>query len=123
MRWIVDAMNVIGTRPDGWWRDRDAAMARLVDRLERYSAATGDDVTVVFERKPNPPIRSTVIQIAHARKRGPDAADFEIVKIVEADANPKSIQVVTSDRWLGDRVSSLGATVFPSEPFRSRIDD
>ena len=122
MRWIVDAMNVIGTRPDGWWRDRDAAMARLVDRLERYSAETGDDVTVVFERKPRPPIRSTVIQIAHARKRGPDAADFEIVKIVEADANPRSIQVVTSDRWLGDRVSALGATVFPSEPFRSRID-
>ena len=123
MRWIVDAMNVIGTRPDGWWRDRDAAMARLVDRLERFSADSGDDVTVVFERKPNPPIRSTVIQIAHAAKRGPDAADFEIVRIVEADANPKSIQVVTSDRWLGDRVSSLGATVFPSEPFRSRIDD
>jgi len=123
MRWVVDAMNVIGTRPDGWWRDRDAAMARLVDRLERYSADTGDDVTVVFERKPNPPIRSTVIEIAHATKRGPDAADFEIVRIVEADANPKSIQVVTSDRWLGDRVSSLGATVFPSEPFRSRIDD
>ena len=88
MRWVVDAMNVIGTRPDGWWRDRDAAMARLVDRLERYSADTGDDITVVFERKPNPPIRSTVIQIAHARKRGPDAADFEIVRIVEADANP-----------------------------------
>ena len=123
MRWIVDAMNVIGTRPDGWWRDRDAAMARLVDRLERFSADSGDDVTVVFERKPNPPIRSTVIQIAHARKRGPDAADFEIVKIVEADANPRSIQVVTSDRWLGDRVSALGATVFPSEPFRSRIDE
>lgn len=123
MRWVVDAMNVIGTRPDGWWRDRDAAMARLVDRLERFSAHSGDDVTVVFERKPNPPIRSTVIQIAHARKRGPDAADFEIVKIVEADADPKSIQVVTSDRWLGDRVSALGATVFPAEPFRSRIDD
>ena len=123
MRWVVDAMNVIGTRPDGWWRDRDAAMARLVDRLERYCAETGDDVTVVFERKPNPPIRSTVVRIAHARKRGPDAADFEIVKIVEADPNPRSIQVVTSDRWLGDRVSALGATVFPSEPFRSRIDD
>jgi predicted RNA-binding protein with PIN domain len=123
MRWVVDAMNVIGTRPDGWWRDRDAAMARLVDRLERFSAHTGDDVTVVFERKPRPPIRSTVVEIAHARKSGPDAADFEIVKIVEADADPKSIQVVTSDRWLGDRVSALGATVFPSEPFRSRIDE
>ncbi len=123
MRWVVDAMNVIGTRPDGWWRDRDAAMARLVDRLERFSARSGDDVTVVFERKPRPPLRSTVIEITHATKRGPDAADFEIVKIVEADADPRSLQVVTSDRWLGDRVSALGATVFPAEPFRSRIDD
>jgi hypothetical protein len=35
-RWIVDAMNVIGTRPDGWWRDRHAAMVRLVDLLERW---------------------------------------------------------------------------------------
>lgn len=122
MRWIVDAMNVIGTRPDGWWRDRDAAMARLVDRLERYSAETGEDVLVMFERKPNPPLRSTVIEIAHATKRGPDAADFEIVKRVEADPAPRTIQVVTSDRWLGDRVSALGATVFPAEAFRNRID-
>ena len=51
MRWIVDGMNVIGTRPDGWWRDRDAAMARLVNELESYAAATGDDITVVFERR------------------------------------------------------------------------
>lgn len=122
MRWIVDAMNVIGTRPDGWWRDRDAAMARLVDLLERYVAETGEDVLVVFERKPSPPIRSTVIEIAHATKRGPDAADFEIVRRVEADEAPRTIQVVTSDRWLGDRVSALGATVFPSEMFRDRID-
>jgi hypothetical protein len=35
MRWYVDGMNVIGTRPDGWWRDRDAAMLHLVDLLER----------------------------------------------------------------------------------------
>ena len=39
MRWLVDGMNVIGTRPDGWWRDRDAAMLRLVDLLERWAAA------------------------------------------------------------------------------------
>ncbi|MGI8845946.1 MAG: NYN domain-containing protein [Thermoleophilaceae bacterium] len=122
MRWIVDAMNVIGTRPDGWWRDRDAAMARLVDLLERYVADTGEDVLVVFERRPNPVIRSTVIEIAHATKRGPDAADFEIVRRVEADPSPRAIQVVTSDRWLGDRVSALGATVFSSEAFRNRID-
>ena len=38
MRWLIDGMNVIGTRPDGWWRDRDAAMLRLVDRIERWAA-------------------------------------------------------------------------------------
>ena len=118
---MVDGMNVIGTRPDGWWRDRDAAMARLVDLLERFAAATGDDVTVVFERKPNPPLRSTVIEIAHAKKRGPDAADFEIVKRVKADARPALIQVVTSDRWLADAVSAEGAVVVSSAGFRDRL--
>jgi predicted RNA-binding protein with PIN domain len=123
VRFIVDGMNVIGTRPDGWWRDRDGAMAKLVDLLERFSAATGDDVTVVFERAPRPPLHSSVIEIAHAKRRGPDAADFEIVKIVEADSNPASIHVVTSDNWLADAVRAKGATVEPSEGFRMRLDD
>ena len=122
MRWMVDGMNVIGTRPDGWWRDRDAAMARLVDRLERFAAATGDDVTVVFERKPHPPLHSTVIEIAHAKKRGPDAADFEIARRVNEDAEPALIQVVTSDRWLADAVSAAGAMVVSSAGFRDRLE-
>lgn len=122
MHWIVDAMNVIGTRPDGWWRDRDAAMARLVDRLERYVAATGEDVTVVFERKPSGGLRSSLVDIAWATKRGPDAADFEIVKIVDAHDTPRSLTVVTSDRWLGDRVSAAGAAVVGADSFRTRID-
>ena len=70
MRWYVDGMNVIGTRPDGWWKDRDAAMLRLVDQLERWAASEGEDVVVVFERKPSPPIRSTVIEVAHAPAHG-----------------------------------------------------
>ena len=45
MRWIVDGMNVIGTRPDAWWKDRDAAMLKLVDMLERWAASDGEDVT------------------------------------------------------------------------------
>ncbi|HEY1359080.1 MAG TPA: NYN domain-containing protein [Thermoleophilaceae bacterium] len=122
MRWIVDGMNVIGSRPDGWWRDRDAAMARLVDLLERFAAETGDDVTVVFERKPRPPLKSTVIEIAHAPKPGRDAGDFEIARRVEADPQPGSINVVTSDRWLADRVSDAGATVLGSDGFRSRLE-
>src|SRR5690242_20378972 len=51
-RWIVDGMNVIGSRPDGWWRDRPAAMRALAERLGAYAAETGDEVTVVFDGKP-----------------------------------------------------------------------
>ena len=122
MRWLVDGMNVIGTRPDGWWRDRDAAMARLVDMLERFAAESGDEVTVVFERPPRPPLRSTVIEVAHAPKPGRDAADFEIARRVEGHDDPRSLQVVTSDRWLADRVNAAGAAVHPAEAFRSRIE-
>ena len=122
MRYLVDGMNVIGTRPDGWWKDRDAAMARLVDRLERWAAETGDDVTVVFERKPNPPLHSPVIEVAHAPKPRPNSADDEIVRRVRADPNPGSIRVVTSDNLLTDLVHGLGATVEPASSFRERID-
>jgi predicted RNA-binding protein with PIN domain len=122
MRLLVDGMNVIGSRADGWWRDRDAAMARLVDRLERWSAASGDEITVVFERKARPPIRSPVVEIASAPKPGPNAADDEIVRRVRADPDPNSIRVVTSDHVLGDLVRGLGATVEPAGSFRDRIE-
>lgn len=122
MRYVVDGMNVIGTRPDGWWKDRDAAMAHLVDRLERWSAATGAEVTVVFERKPNPPLHSPVIEVAHAPKPRPNSADDEILRRLRADPDPGSIRVVTSDNLLSHLAFGLGATVEPAAPFRDRID-
>ena len=122
MRWLVDGMNVIGTRPDAWWRDRHRAMVDLVDMLERWSAATGDDVVVVFEQPPSPPIASTVIEVAHAPKPRRDSADDEIVRRLGDEADPGSIRVVTSDHLLGDRVRAAGATVYPAEPFRSELE-
>ncbi|MBV9311977.1 MAG: NYN domain-containing protein [Solirubrobacterales bacterium] len=122
MLWLIDGMNVIGTRPDGWWRDRDAAMLRLVDLLERWAASDGEEVTVVFERQPRPPIRSTVIEVAHARKPKPNAADDEIVRRLRSLEHPAEVRVVTSDRWLADRASAAGATVMGAESFRSRIE-
>jgi predicted RNA-binding protein with PIN domain len=122
MRWLVDGMNVIGTRPDAWWKDRDAAMLKLVDLLERWAAADGEDVTVVFERPPRPPVRSTVIEVRHAPKPRPDAADDEIVRLLQDDGNPSAVRVVTSDRWLADRASAAGATVEGSRTFRSRLE-
>jgi|SRR6188472_1641909 predicted RNA-binding protein with PIN domain len=122
MRWLIDGMNVIGTRPDAWWRDRHGAMVRLVDLLERWVAASGEDVVVVFEAPPSPPISSTVVEVAHAPRPRPDSADDEIVRRLEAASEPQAIRVVTSDRWLADRVRAAGATVEPAESFRTRLE-
>jgi predicted RNA-binding protein with PIN domain len=122
MPWIVDGMNVIGSRPDGWWRDRHAAMVRLVDQLERWAAAAGEDVTVMFEGPPRPPINSSVIDVAHATKRGANAADHEIVRRIDAAPDPSSLHVVTSDRMLADQARARGAAVHPAESFRNEID-
>jgi predicted RNA-binding protein with PIN domain len=122
MRWLVDGMNVIGTRPDKWWKDRDAAMLKLVDQLERWAAAEGEDVTVVFERQPSPPIRSTVIDVAHAPKPKANAGDDEIVRRLKADDEPHAVRVVTSDRGLSERAYAAGATVEGSDSFRTRIE-
>ena len=115
-------MNVIGTRPDGWWKDRHGAMVRLVDMLERWAAGESDEVTVVFEKPPSPPISSPVIEVAHAPRARANAADDEIVRRVQREAEPAAIRVVTSDRWLADTVRARGATVEPAESFRSRLD-
>jgi len=123
MRWLIDGMNVIGSRPDGWWRDRDAAMLRLVDRLERWAAAEGEDVTVVFERRPSPPIRSTVVEIAHAPRPRADAADDELIRLLGQEPEPARVRVVTSDRWLADRAWALGASVEGTDTFRTRLEE
>jgi predicted RNA-binding protein with PIN domain len=122
MRWLVDGMNVIGTRPDAWWKDRHASMVRLVDLLERWSAECGEDVTVVFEQPPRPRIVSTVVEVAHAPRARRDAADDEIVRLLSADSEPATIRVVTSDHGLADRVHAAGATVESSESFRIQLD-
>jgi predicted RNA-binding protein with PIN domain len=123
MRWLIDGMNVIGTRPDAWWKDRHGAMVRLVDMLERWVAVSGEDVTVVFEKPPSPPIRSSVIAVTHAPRPRRDAADDEIVRLLLADPAPGTVRVVTSDLWLADRVHAAGASVEASAPFRALIED
>ncbi|VAZ76107.1 hypothetical protein LAUMK4_02837 [Mycobacterium persicum] len=119
-------MNVIGSRPDGWWKDRHGAMVALVGKLDRWAAdvrgARGHAVTVVFERPPSRPIRSSAVEVAYAPEAAANSADDEIVRLVQADAQPDAIAVVTSDKALTDRVRQLGATVYRAERFRSLID-
>jgi predicted RNA-binding protein with PIN domain len=122
VRWFVDGMNVIGTRPDAWWKDRHAAMIRLVHLLEKWVAVSGEDVIVVFEQPPRPRIASSVVEVTHAPRPRRDSADDEIVRRVLAEPAPSEVRVVTSDLWLVDRVHAAGATVEAADSFRARIE-
>lgn len=95
-------------------------MVRLIEQLERWSSADGRQVTVVFER----PVSkySTVINIAYAPEAAANSADDEIFRLVRADDQPTEITVVTSDVALADRVSELGASVYPAGKFRNLIE-
>lgn len=124
MRWLVDAANVIGSRPDGWWNNPDKASRRFIDELDAFVRATGDEVTAVFDRRlPGvEPGGHGAITVAFASRHGPNAADHEIVRIAEADPVPGTLRVVTSDRRLAERVRGLGASVTGSGTFRRQID-
>jgi predicted RNA-binding protein with PIN domain len=123
-RLLVDGMNLIGSRPDRWWNDRDGAVHRLVGELDRFAAATGEDVTVMFDRRPPDlaPGRHGAVGVAFASRRGRNAADHEIVAMVAADPDPGGYLVVTSDRKLAEQVRDLGARVEPSSRFRRWVD-
>ena len=121
-RWIVDAMNVIGSRPDGWWNDRRGAMRAFALAVDEQARATGKDTTVVFDQDPGPLPDTAHIEIVIARRAGRNAADYEIERLVDEDADPASLRVVTSDRRLIDEVRAAGATVVSSSRFREELD-
>lgn len=114
MRWLVDAMNVIGSRPDGWWQDRAGAARRLTAQLQQLAADSGDHIVVTFEAQAVadlPAGRHDGVTVIYARRRGQNAADDRIVEEVSTDDDPGSLTVVTSDRDLARRVRDLGASV------------
>jgi predicted RNA-binding protein with PIN domain len=76
----------------------------------------------VFERPPSPPIRSTLVEIRHAPRPKTNAADEEIIRLLQADPQPASVRVVTSDRLLADLARGTGATVEGADSFRRRIE-
>jgi predicted RNA-binding protein with PIN domain len=119
VRWLVDGMNVIGSRPDGWWNDRRGAMERLARQLSEFASSSGEDVTVVFDGKPfDLPARIEVVFAAG----GPNAADDEIVRIVASLPQAEAATVVSSDRRLGERILELGAEVMGAKTFRRVLE-
>jgi hypothetical protein len=116
-RIVVDAANVIGSRPDGWWRDRPGAARRLYERLCPL-ADSGSAVVVVLEGTSRAGVAEQAgpIRVVHAPRDG----DRAIVELIRAEADPAEWTVVTADRALASQVRDLGAQVIgPSELFRA----
>jgi predicted RNA-binding protein with PIN domain len=106
---VVDGANVVGSRPDGWWKDRAGAARRLHERLV-VADLSYDDVVLVLEgaaRGGAPVGRDGHLATVHARESGDD----EIVAQASAAAvRGDAVTVVTADRMLQSRVSAAGAT-------------
>lgn len=124
-RVIVDGMNVIGSKPDGWWRDRDGAVRRLLRRVQQAAARSGDEMTLVLDGRPLPDLPEGVhggVDVRYAGRRGRDAADDRIVELVADDEDPTTLRVVTSDRRLAERVTTAGATTEGARAFLRRLE-
>jgi uncharacterized protein YaiI (UPF0178 family) len=115
-------MNVIGSRPTGWWRDRPAAMRELVEQLEQFAERSCEPVVVVFDGKPFELEGGKGVTVRFASRRGPNAADDDIAALAEADDDPSDLSVVTSDADLARRVRDVGAAVIGAGEFRRRLD-
>ena len=113
LRVLVDGNNVMGSRPDGWWRDRRRAMQRLVDEVAAHAGEAGGEWTIVFDGRPRrltvPP--EATLRVAYADRRGTNAADDLIVEMAAGSISRARVLVYTSDRDLRARVLALGADV------------
>lgn len=123
-RLVVDAMNVIGSRPTGWWRDREQAVRDLAGRLRRYAAAAGTDVTLVVDGHPIeglPEGERQGLRVRYAHSTARDAGDDAIVALL--DATDEARTVVTADRDLRDRAAARGASVIGPRALLRRLDE
>ena len=117
-------MNVIGSRPTGWWRDRRGAIRDFVARLRAYADHHQTPVTVVIDGRPLPELPEAQyghLEVCYARRPGANAADDRIVDVVRELQT--AAHVITADRGLRDRVSALGATTAGPRTLLQALDE
>lgn len=107
---VIDAANVIGSRPTGWWRDRPGAARRFVEQVRATVAAGRLDppVTVVLEGQSRAGADEAVgdgVEVVHASGEGDDT----IAAVARSCTRPA--RVVTADRGLAERVRATDAEV------------
>jgi len=118
-------MNVIGSTPDGWWRDRPGAIRKLAARLQSLAAASGQPITLVLDGRPLsdlPEGDHDRVRVVYATRGGRDAADDRLVELLAAMPSSPSVLVITSDRDLADRARQLGAEVHGAATLRAALD-
>ena len=108
---LIDAANVVGSRPTGWWRDRAGAARTFVDQIRAAvdSGRIAQPVVVVLEGKARagvPDGLSDDVTILHAAGSGDDM----LVDVV-AQTSDQQVTLVTADRNLRRRVEALGGDV------------
>ena len=107
---IIDGANVIGSRPDGWWRDRPGAARRLHQKLSTADLPQ-NEVVLILEGEAKRGVQAGQdgrIRTVHAAGSGDDAIVEEVVRrLVIGDG--REVIVVTADRKLRDRVEAVGA--------------
>lgn len=118
---VVDGANVVGSRPDGWWKDRAGAARRLHGRLA--TADTSYDVVVLVlegqARGGVPAGRDGHLHTVHAARDG-DSAIVDAVRSAVADQD--SVTVITADRALQQQVEVLGARVLSPSWLLTELD-
>jgi hypothetical protein len=107
---LIDAANVVGSRPTGWWRDRAGAARTFVDQVTATvgSGNLAGPVVVVLEGKARDGVRAGTVAdvtVVHASSSGDDTL------IEVASAASDSLTLVTADRALRQRAEALGANV------------
>ena len=107
---LVDAANVVGSRPDGWWRDRAGATARLLERLGRLPGRRLDgpagqvdctEVVAVVEGRARDVPAPVGVEVVRAPGSGDDAL---VASAMELAGDGRTVLVVTADRGLRDRL-------------------
>ena len=112
-RVFVDGNNVMGSRPDGWWRDRAEAARRLVAEIIPLALGHGGAWTIVFDghEPPAMPPSPECLAVIHTGHRRRDGADDRIVELVQEHPDQAAALVYTSDAKLRTRVKALGTQV------------
>ncbi|MFF3570169.1 NYN domain-containing protein [Nocardia jiangxiensis] len=119
---VVDAANVVGSRPDGWWRDRAGAARRLLTGLAalREHLPHSCEVVVVLEGAAKAVDDNEFRNIRVVRAAG--SGDDAIVAVTAEHGDHAQVLVVTADRGLRARIEALGARTTGPRRLLDRID-